>query len=86
MASPINLGISTGEATTRTGKTKLVASLLALFLGGLGVHKFYMGDTVLGIIYLVFFWTFIPAIIAFFEAIIWLTQSNEAWLAKYGDR
>lgn len=45
-----------------------VAVLLALFLGGLGIHKFYLGKTSLGIIYLLFFWTLIPGIIALIEA------------------
>lgn len=75
-----------GDAATRSGKSKMAASLLAIFLGIFGVHKFYLGDTALGVIYLIFFWTAIPAIIGFIEGIIWLTQSNEVWLAKYGDR
>ncbi len=41
--------------------------LLALFLGGLGAHKFYMGHIGLGVLYLLFFWTFIPAIVALVE-------------------
>ena len=79
-------GLIVGDAVTRTGKTKLVASLLAIFLGGFGVHKFYLGDKGLGVLYLVFFWTFIPAIVGFIEGVLWLTQSNEVWLAKYRDR
>lgn len=61
---------------TRTGinpswpiKSKVVAGLLALFLGGIGVHKFYLGNVGTGIIYLLLCWTGIPAVIAFFEAI-----------------
>ena len=52
--------------------------LLALFLGGLGVHEFYAGKTGLGILYLLFCWTFIPAIIALIEAIIALTKPSDA--------
>jgi TM2 domain-containing membrane protein YozV len=73
------------NAVTRTGKTKLVAALLAIFLGGLGVHKFYLGQMGMGLLYLVFCWTFIPAIVGFIEGILWLVQSDEQWLAKYGD-
>ena len=65
-------------------KNKVVAGLLALFLGGLGIHKFYLGQGVWGIIYLVFCWTFIPAIIAFFEAIIILTMSDDKFSQKFG--
>jgi TM2 domain-containing membrane protein YozV len=50
-------------------KNPTVAILLALFLGGIGIHKFYMGQPVAGILYLIFCWTGIPAIIAFFEAL-----------------
>jgi TM2 domain-containing membrane protein YozV len=74
------------NAVTRTGKTKLVAALLAIFLGGLGVHKFYMGEIGMGLLYLVFCWTLIPAFIGFIEGILWLVQTDEQWLAKYGDR
>ena len=58
-------------------KSRTAAGLLALFLGGIGVHKFYCGSVGLGIVYLIFFWTLIPAIIAFIEGIIYLTQPND---------
>ena len=44
------------------------AVLLAVFLGGVGAHKFYLGQSGLGVLYLVFCWTFIPSIIALGEA------------------
>lgn len=43
--------------------------LLALFLGGIGMHDFYVGKTAQGMKKLIFFWTGIPAIIAVFNAI-----------------
>ena len=49
-------------------KNPTTAVVLALFLGGLGIHKFYLGQTGLGIAYLLFCWTSIPSIIAFIEA------------------
>lgn len=49
-------------------KNPSTAVLLALFLGGLGVHKFYVGQTGLGILYLLFCWTYIPAILGVIEA------------------
>ena len=65
-------------------KSRVTAALLAFFLGGLGVHKFYLGRAGWGILYLLFFWTFIPAVIAFIEFIIYLTMSDEAFAEKYG--
>mgnify|MGYP000846046642 CR=1 FL=1 len=49
-------------------KNPTTAVLLALFLGGIGAHKFYLNNAGMGIVYLLFCWTYIPAIIAFIEA------------------
>ncbi len=65
-------------------KSRVAAALLAFFLGGIGVHKFYLGQTGLGILYLLFCWTFIPAIIAFIEAIVYLCTSDANFARKYG--
>lgn len=51
-------------------KNPTTGVLLALFLGGLGAHRFYMGQIGLGIVYLVFCLFLVPAIIAFFEAFL----------------
>lgn len=37
-------------STGSKGKSRIVAGVLALFLGGYGIHKFYLGITVPGII------------------------------------
>jgi TM2 domain-containing membrane protein YozV len=65
-------------------KSRVTAVLLAFFLGGIGAHKFYLGRVGQGILYLLFCWTFIPAIIAFVEFIIYLCMSDESFTAKYG--
>lgn len=67
----------------RSRKSRLAAALFALFLGGFGIHKFYLGRVGQGILYLVFFWTLIPALIALVEAIIYLCTSDEDFAAKY---
>lgn len=64
-------------------KNKTVAGLLALFLGGIGIHKFYLQQGGSGLIRLIFCWTFIPAIIAFFEAIGLFMSSQEEFDRKY---
>jgi len=71
-------GAVTGE------KSRIAAALLAFFLGGFGVHKFYLGRIGQGFLYLIFCWTFIPALIAFFEFIIYLCTSDENFAKKYG--
>lgn len=64
-------------------KNKMTAGLLALFVGGFGVHKFYLGQAGIGVVYLLFCWTGIPGIIAFIEGIILLTMSDDDFNAKY---
>lgn len=65
-------------------KNRIIAAVLAFFLGGLGVHKFYLGRIGWGIVYLLFCWTFIPSIVAFIEFIIYLCTSDEDFARKYG--
>lgn len=72
------------DVVAPNGKSKVAAGILALFLGGFGVHRMYLGNVGLGLLYLLFFWTFIPAIIAFVEAIIFLTMSENEFARKYG--
>ncbi len=48
-------------------KSEVSAVLLAFFLGSFGAHRFYLGETGWGILYLLFCWTFIPHLIAFVE-------------------
>ena len=64
-------------------KNKMVAGLLAIFLGGLGIHKFYLGKIPIGILYLVFCWTYVPAIIGFIEGIIYLCSNDENFQLKH---
>lgn len=64
-------------------KNKWVAILLAFFLGGFGIHKFYLGKPVWGVVYLLLCWTYIPSIIALVEAIIMLAQSDEKFAQKH---
>ena len=65
-------------------KNRLTAGLLAIFLGGFGVHKFYLEQSGIGIIYLLFCWTGIPSIIGLVEGIIMLTQTDEEFKVKQG--
>lgn len=64
-------------------KNKYVAAILAFFVGSFGVHKFYLGKPFQGVLHIVFFWTFISSIVAFVEAIIYLTMSDDDFDARY---
>jgi TM2 domain-containing membrane protein YozV len=71
-------------AQQRPEKSRTAAILLALFLGGLGFHKFYLGRPGWGVLYLIFCWTFIPSVIALIELIVYISMSDESFRSKYG--
>lgn len=71
---------------------KIAAGICGIMLGGLGIHKFILGYTVEGIIMLVvylvgIFMCGVPAlaiaIIGIVEGIIYLTKSDEEFVATY---
>lgn len=64
-------------------KDKMTAGLLAFFIGGLGVHRFYLGQW-WGIFYLIFWFSFIPSVVSVIEAIVFWATSDERWKQKYG--
>lgn len=65
-----------------SGKNRTAAAILAILLGGIGVHKFYLGSWGWGLVYFVFSWTFIPAAIGIIEGIRYLVLSDEAFEFK----
>lgn len=64
-------------------KVRSTAGILAILLGGIGVHHFYIGNMTKGIIYLLLCWTMIPSIIALVEGIQYLTMTDGAFAVKF---
>lgn len=64
-------------------KNQTVAAFLAFFLGGAGAHKFYLGRIGQGVIYAIFFWTWIPAILGIIEGIIIANMDEDKFYKKY---
>lgn len=64
-------------------KEKTIAIVLALFLGGFGAHKFYLNRPGAGVMYALFFWTFIPALLALIDLIVLLTMKDSAFDREY---
>ncbi len=68
-------------------KEKLVAGLLGIFLGVIGIHKFYLGYTKEGVIMLVVslatcgLGAIVMEIIGFIEGLLYLTKSDEDFQA-----
>ena len=64
-------------------KSRTNAILWCFFLGGFGAHRFYLGQAGLGILYILFIWTFIPPCIAFIEFIMLLVMSDDEFNRKF---
>lgn len=63
-------------------KSKIVAGILGILLGGWGVHKFYMGNILAGVVYLVLCLTGIPSILGIIEGIVFLIDDDEKFQAR----
>lgn len=70
------------------GKSKVVAGILGLLLGGLGIHHFYLGSVVSGIItiLIVFGTCGLGGILPLIESIMLLVMSDADFDAKYNHR
>ena len=58
-------------------KSRTAMGVLALLLGSFGAHKFYQGRYVTGVLFLLFFWTGIPGILATLEGVHILATDEE---------
>lgn len=61
---------------------RTVFAILAFLFGFIGMHKFYQGKPVWGLIYLLTFWTGVPAMVSVIEGLIALFQSDAAFDAE----
>ena len=64
-------------------RSKGVAAVLALLLGGFGVNFFYLGQIGVGIACIIFSFTGIPSLIGVICAIYYICMSNEEFDQKY---
>jgi TM2 domain-containing membrane protein YozV len=67
-------------------KSKTTAAMLGIFLGGLGGHKFYLGEAGTGVFYLLFCWTLIPSIIGIVQGLNLLGMNQALFDAQYNGR
>lgn len=81
-----------GQSKPAGSEKKLAAGLCGIILGGLGIHKFILGYTTEGVIMLVTYLagmllcgipSLIVAVIGIIEGIMYLTKSDEEFVATY---
>lgn len=64
-------------------KDKNTAAILAFFFGWMGAHKFYLGQTGAGLLYLVFSLTTIPLFLSFIEFIILALMDRDEFNRRF---
>ncbi len=73
-----------------SGRNKIVAALLAFFLGTLGVHRFYLGRTGSGIVMVLLSITVVGLLVtgpwALIDAIRYLVMDDEEFALRYRRR
>lgn len=77
-----------GDSISNRGKKRVLSGVLSLVLGGVGIHKFYLGNWGIGLIYLIscFFVPGLAAGIGLIEAIRFFTMGDVAFNEKYNYR
>ena len=71
------------SSNTSILKRKLTAGALGIFFGSFGAHKFYLGKTFWGVLYLLFCWTGIPFIVGLVEGVRYIFMSQDEFFDKY---
>jgi len=77
--------VSDASSSTSVENKKIITGILAIVLGGLGIHYFYLGKTTAGILSIVLslcscgIWT----IIMFIQGILMLLMSDDDFVSKY---
>lgn len=61
----------------------ILFSALSLFFAGIGIQKFYLGQIKRGILYVLFFWTFIPYLLCIIDLLKFIFISDEQFNLKY---
>ncbi len=76
-------------ASEEAKNKKIVAAILGILLGGLGVHKFYLGRTGAGIVHILLsFLLGLGGLIGLIEGIMYLVKSDDDFERDYinGDK
>ena len=85
-AAPWNLRSKNFFTYLRFMKSKGTAAIITFFLGGFGIHRFYLGQVGVGFLYLLFCWLLIPFIVAFFDFWAFVFMSRATFDRKYNQQ
>ena len=71
------------DGTIPGAEKKMIAGILAILLGGLGIHKFYLGYTKEGVIQIILSCFGIGALLGLVEGVMYLTKSDQEFVDTY---
>lgn len=64
-------------------KSRGLAIVLAIILGSIGAHRFYLGQIKLGVLYLLLSWTGLSLIASWIDAVILILMNESEFQLKY---
>lgn len=64
-------------------KSRGLAIVLAIILGSIGAHRFYLGQIKLGVLYLLLSWTGLSLIVSWIDAIMLILMNESEFQLKY---
>ena len=67
-------------------KSRGVAIILAILLGSIGAHRFYLGEIKLGVVYLLLSWTGISFILSIIDIIKLVLMNDSKFQSKYNNK
>ncbi|MFA5665209.1 TM2 domain-containing protein [Castellaniella sp.] len=80
---PVSLWIlrSHGQSLGQPATQRRIAIVLAIFLGWLGIHRFYLGQVGWGVLYLLLAWVFIPisALLGIIDAVRYVFMDEDTF-------
>lgn len=82
----LDLSTFTQNASVKGDISRITAGVLGIFCGNFGIHRFYMGHTNAGIVYLVVgivTGTSLSSIAGVIDGVIYLLASDDEFNAKY---
>ncbi len=65
------------------GRNRIIAVILAFVLGWIGGYKFYLGQWVQGLAFVLFCWSGLPFIFGIVEGVMMLAMTDEQFNAKF---